>query len=107
MTPITSKEDLEKVIAADDHVFIKFFAEWCGPCKQMAPIVDKLAAEFESEVKFYTVDADALPDVCAVFGVRALPSLVMIKDKKVTDFRLKVGMGNETIIRSFIEADLV
>lgn len=72
----------DDVLKAELPVLVDFGAEWCGPCKQMAPIVDKLASEYEGRVKFYKVDADRSPSVTARFNVNALPTVILFKSGK-------------------------
>lgn len=61
-------------------VLVDFWAEWCGPCKMMAPILDQLATEQEGRATIAKVDIDAFPELQARFGVRAIPTLIVFKD---------------------------
>ncbi|HCR16210.1 MAG TPA: thioredoxin, partial [Candidatus Latescibacteria bacterium] len=60
-------------------------AEWCGPCKQIAPIVDELAEEYHGRVKVGTVDVDSEQKIAADFGIRSIPTLLIFKDGKQAD----------------------
>jgi thioredoxin 1 len=64
---------------------IDFSATWCGPCQVLAPIVNKLAAEFKGKVSVGAVDIDEEPDLAGQFGVMAVPTLVFFKDGKMVD----------------------
>ncbi len=59
-------------------VLVDFFAEWCGPCKMIAPVLEKLAKEYEGKIHIYKVDTDKEPELSAVFGISSVPSLLFI-----------------------------
>ena len=64
---------------------VEFGAEWCGPCKVMAPALEAVARELEGRVRFYTVDADENPRAGARFAVRALPTVLVFRDGELVD----------------------
>lgn len=66
-------------------VVVDVWAEWCGPCRAIAPILEQLAGEYEGRVKVAKVDADANPEVMRRFAVRGLPTLLLFRDGKVVD----------------------
>ncbi|MBC7472598.1 MAG: thioredoxin family protein [candidate division SR1 bacterium] len=70
--------DFENFKQTQDLVLIDFWAEWCGPCRVMGPIIDKLAPDF-SNVKFVKVNVDDVPEVAEVFGVQSIPTFYMVK----------------------------
>jgi thioredoxin 1 len=87
MTELLSKSDfLEKVfdyeqnkqweLKGDIPVIIDFYADWCGPCKMLAPILEQLSEEYEGKVKIYKVDTEAEQELSAVFGIRSIPSML-------------------------------
>lgn len=59
---------------------IKFSAEWCGPCKKMEPMVEKLESEFKNEANFFSVDIDDVPSIAQKYKVRTLPTVLILKD---------------------------
>jgi thioredoxin 1 len=61
-------------------VFLDFNAEWCVPCKRMAPILEKLAADWEGKAVFYQIDADENADLVMKFGVMSIPTLILVKN---------------------------
>lgn len=57
---------------------VDFYADWCAPCKMVAPIIDELSKEFDGKIDFYKVDTEAQQDLAAAFGIRSIPSLLFI-----------------------------
>ena len=76
---VTDEEFEEEVIKADIPVMVDFWADWCGPCKMIAPIVEELAEEFDGKVKFAKLDVDSNPQVAMTYGIRSIPTLLIFK----------------------------
>ena len=74
---ITDATFLDEVVNSDVPVVIDFWAEWCGPCKMIAPIVEELAGEYEGKVKFAKMDVDSNPNTPMQFGIRGIPTLLI------------------------------
>ena len=72
-----------EVLSSDIPVLVDFWAEWCGPCKMIAPILEEIASEYAGKVKVCKVDVDANPDVPGKFNIRGIPTLIMFKGGNV------------------------
>lgn len=83
-TPQVSDTTFQKeVLESAEPVLVDFFAEWCGPCKAMAPALDAVANELKGKVKVVKVDVDQNPSVTMNYGVQAMPTLLLFKNGKV------------------------
>ncbi len=81
-------ETFDDAIAGDKPVVVDFWAEWCGPCKQMAPHLDAVAEELGEEVKVAKLNVDDNPMAASKYGVRGLPTLILFKEGKVAGTHL-------------------
>ncbi len=82
---VTDTEFEEEVLNADLPVLVDFWAEWCGPCHTIAPILEGLAGEYDGKVKFVKVDTEENFDTTALYGVRSLPTLLVFKGGQQVD----------------------
>jgi thioredoxin 1 len=73
----------QEVLKSKEPVVVDFFAEWCGPCKAMAPALDQIAAEMKGKVKVVKVDVDQNPGITAKYQIRAMPTLMIFKGGEV------------------------
>lgn len=77
---LTSETFDEFVKSSTNPVLIDFWAEWCGPCKMIAPLIDEMSIEMSSSFSIAKVDVDAFPELAARFDVRSIPALLVFKD---------------------------
>ena len=82
---------------AKGKVLVDFFATWCGPCKMLSPILEKVAAEHE-DLTVLKVDVDEVGDVAAQYGIRSIPTLILFEDGKAVDMKLGY-MPEESVLR--------
>ena len=85
--PITLTDDNfdAEVISSDLPVLVDFWAEWCGPCKMIAPSIEELAGEFEGRAKIGKLDVDSNQVIAGKYGIRSIPSLLIFKDGEVAE----------------------
>jgi thioredoxin 1 len=75
----------EVVVKSDKPVMVDFWAEWCGPCRMIAPFVEEISKEFEGKAVVVKCDVDNSPGVASKFGIRNIPTILFFKDGKVAD----------------------
>lgn len=101
MALAVNKDNFQQILDSKLPVVIDFWAEWCGPCRMIAPVVDELAAEYEGRVVVAKCDVEECEEAVAKFGVRNIPTLVFIKDGVVAD--KSVGAASKDVIKGKIE----
>ncbi len=81
MINLFNEENFEaEVLGSSIPVFVDFFADWCGPCKMMSPVIDQLSEEYAGRVKVGKVDVDESSELAARYGVMSIPNMVLFKD---------------------------
>jgi thioredoxin 1 len=90
-----------EVLESDQPVLVDFWAEWCMPCKMIAPTVEELAEEYAGKVKFGKVDTDASRDTAMQYGITAIPTLILFKDGQMV--KKFVGLQQKSDLKSVID----
>ena len=93
-----------EVLSADQPVLVDFWAEWCAPCKMIAPIVEELSEEYDGRFKFTKLNVDDSPDTAAKYGVRGIPTLLIFRDGQPVD--QLVGAVPRKVLKDRVEGAL-
>ena len=92
------------VVNSDKPALVDFWAEWCGPCKMIAPFLDEAAAEYADKLSVVKLNVDESPNVAAKFGIRSIPTLMLFKDGAVQ--AQKVGAFSKSQLTEFLDSNL-
>jgi len=92
------------VLQADKPVLVDYWAEWCGPCKMIAPILDEVSAAYQDKLQVAKMNVDENRDIPAKFGIRGIPTLMLFKDGQLA--ATKVGALSKAQLTAFLDQQL-
>ncbi len=98
---VTDSEFEQRVLNSTSPVLVDFYAEWCGPCKAIAPILEEISEEKSDQLKIVKINIEESPETPTKYGVRGVPTLMIFKDGQVIDTR--VGGMSKTDMSNWIE----
>ena len=101
---ITDSSFEEEVLKSAQPVMLDFWAEWCGPCKMIAPILDELAGQYEGKLTVAKINIDDNQKTPETYAVRGIPTLILFKDGEVAATR--VGAASKSQLEAFIDANI-
>jgi thioredoxin 1 len=96
--------NFNEIIQSEKPVLVDFWAEWCGPCRMIAPIVEELASDYDGKAVVGKVDVDSNPQVSAKFGIRSIPTLLVFKNGEVVD--KQIGAVGKSILAEKLNAQI-
>ncbi|MFM9851730.1 MAG: thioredoxin [Sphingomonadaceae bacterium] len=103
-TAVTDASFQTDVIEANGPVLVDFWAEWCGPCKQIGPALEEISDELGEKVRIVKLDIDENPDAPGKYGVRGIPTMILFKDGAPA--ATKVGAAPKSALKGWLEGEL-
>jgi len=94
----------EEVLKSNAAVLVDYWADWCGPCKMIAPILEEIAQEYEGKIKVTKLNIDENPETPPKYGIRGIPTLMLFKDGNVE--ATKVGALSKSQLTAFIDSNI-
>jgi thioredoxin 1 len=101
---LTDQNFEQEALNSDKPVMIDFWAEWCGPCKTIAPVVEELSSDYDGKAVIAKVDVDNNPQIAAKFGIRNIPTILFLKNGEVVD--KSVGAVSKDVLQQKLDQQL-
>lgn len=102
---LNSNEFQNEVLNSNDVILVDFSAEWCGPCKMLAPIVEELSNEMQGKAKVFKIDVDKSGDIAQKYGIMSVPTVMIFKDGKAVD--KMIGFQPKGALKSKLDHHLI
>ena len=102
ITHVTDASFEADVIKSGEPVLVDYWAEWCGPCKMIAPVLEEMAAAYAGKIKIAKMDVDANQEIPAKFGIRGIPTLILFKNGQ--EVAKKVGAMSKSQLTAFLDS---
>ncbi len=96
--------NFDSIINSEKPVLVDFWAEWCGPCKMIGPVVEELAGDYEGRAVVAKLNVDENPNITARYGVRSIPTLLVFKKGQIVD--KQIGAVPKSVLSSKLEAQV-
>jgi len=100
--PIQGSSFQDEVVKASQPVVVDFYADWCGPCRMIEPVIHQLSKEYQGRVKFVKVDTDANQEIAMQFGIMSIPTVMFFSKGKVED--IVIGAVPSAVLKSKVDA---
>ena len=101
---LTDESFQNEVIESAEPVLVDYWAEWCGPCKMIAPILTEIASEYQGKIKIAKLNIDENPQTPPKYGIRGIPTLILFKNSNIK--ATKVGALSKSQLTAFIDTNL-
>jgi thioredoxin 1 len=101
---VTDESFEQEVLKSSNPVLVDYWADWCGPCKMIAPVLDEIADEYDGKVRIAKLNIDQNPDTPPRYGIRGIPTLMLFKQGEVE--ATKVGAVSKSQLTAFIDSNL-